>query len=360
MSGDRAAAGPDWSHQESTISLARLAAGAIAQMQGSIGWSSEHAVGEWTFTVRSNDERAGAFLTRCLVPAEPGRPASARLQIHVLVGSSQPFVQPPPWNLPHTDPRHLERLHLSGDGMVSAFYDHERRFWVILDRAAGRALLWIARAQDLPFWEQAAPFRQILQWSFVGTGMSMLHGGVVTLPDHGVLLAGRGGSGKSTTVAACFQAGLGVCGDDLVVAERTGSGWSAHAVYDAIKLLPNDALPAPAVLQQAPWRPCGDKRLVRYSDARPEGFVRTTRLHALVHCVLAGGARSRLVPATPSQLLMAIGPSTVFLLRGRESHLLAEIGSLVRTLPCLRLELGDDPAAGADLLRAWLGGTGRG
>ena len=90
-------------------------------------------------------------------------------------------------------------------------------------------------------WEGAAPFRQILQWSMAGTRFSMLHAGAVSHAGEGVLLVGQSGSGKSTTVAACLQAGLGVCGDDLVMVGRSAQGWSAHALYDAIKLLPEVA-----------------------------------------------------------------------------------------------------------------------
>ena len=184
--------------------------------------------------------------------------------------------------------------------------------------------------------------------------MAMLHGGVISNSRCGALLAGSGGSGKSTTVAACFQAGLGVCGDDLVVVERSSAGWSAHAVYDAVKLSLNDTLPVPPILAAAPWRACGEKRLVRYTDASADGFLRTTRLNALIHCRVSERATTKLVPISPAEMLRAIGPPTVFLLRGRESHTLKEVNELIRALPCFRLELGGNPAEAAVLLKDWL------
>ena len=356
MSAEYAAADYDRDHRKSTISLVRLLADAVSEFQASLCWSSIHVLGELVFTVSSNDVKAAEFLTHCLLPAETKEGIPPSLEIFVLTGTSHPFALPPPWNLPHTDPRHLERLHLSPDGRVSAFYDHDRQFWMILDKDSGRALLWIAQAESLPFWEEAAPFKQILQWFFVGTRMSMLHGGVISNSRCGALLAGAGGSGKSTTVAACFQAGLGVCGDDLMVVERSNMGWSAHAVYDAVKLSPNDAIPTPPILEAAPWRACGEKRLVRYTDASANGFFRTTRLNALIHCMVTGRAASRLASISPSEMLRAIGPPTVFLLRGREAHILKEVNELIRALPCFRLELGGNPAEAALLLKDWLEG----
>lgn len=343
-------------HGESTISLGKLLADTIAEFQASMCWSSLHSIGEFVFTVSSNDIGAAEFLTRCLLPADKKEGVLPSLEILVLTGSSHPFLSPPHWNFPHTDRRHLERLHLSPDGMVSAFYDHDRQFWMMLDKSSGKALLWIAQADNIPFWEAAAPFKQLLQWFFTDTRMSMLHGGVVANSSCGAILAGPGGSGKSTTVAACLQAGMGVCGDDLIVVERSGINWFAHAAYDAVKLSPNDSLPAPPILEEAPWRACGEKRLVRYSDTSSDSFFRTTRLNALIHCMISGRATPRLAPISPSEMLMSLGPPTAFLLRGRESHILRETGLLVRSLPCLRLELGKDPSESATLLKDYLAG----
>ncbi len=343
-----------WSHEQSTVLLLKLLADTLTELQASLCWLSAHALGDLVFTVAANDAKAAEFLTRCLLPAELKTATAPHLQIFVCTGSAAPFICPPAWNLPHTDERHLERLHLTPDGKVTALYDHARGFWMILDMNTRRALLWIADAGRLPAWEVAAPFKQILQWSFVDTALSMLHGGAVTNSHHGVLLVGPGGSGKSTTVAACLQAGLGVCGDDLVLVDHSAQGWLVHALYNSIKLLPDAAIAPPAMLSGAPWHECGDKRLVRYSDVAPGALARTVPLRALMHCKITENETSRLVPVTPAEMLKAVGPPTVFLLRGREAHILKEVNALIRALPCMRLELGNDPAEAAALLRQWL------
>jgi hypothetical protein len=221
---------------------------------------------------------------------------------------------------------------------------------MVLDKAGGRGLMWIANSEDIPFWEEAAPFKLLVHWFLADTSLALVHGGVVAAGRRGVLLAGPGGSGKSTTVAACFQAGLGVCGDDLVMVEDSEAGWCAHAVYDAVKLSPDEAIPVPPVLASAPSRPCGTKRLVRYSDARSEGLVAKSPLVALVQCVITGSSVSVLVPLPAPAMLRALAPATAFLLRGREIETLRKVGALVRALPCFRLELGNDPSKAASLL----------
>lgn len=343
-----------WSHERSTLFLLDLLADTVAELQPWLCRSSTHAVGGLAFTVSANDVEAAEFLTRCLLPAEPIVETPPHLRIFVCTGSAAPFRRPPPWCLPYTDRRNLENLHLDPQGRISASYDPARDCWMILDMTTRRALLWIADVERLPVWEAVAPFRQFLQWSFAGTTLSMLHGGAVAHAGHGVLLVGPSGSGKSTTVGACLQEGLGVCGDDLVVAERSTPGWFVHAIHDSIKLLPHSALSPPPLLEGVPWGECGDKRFARYSDAATGALMRTVPLRALMHCRITKSETSRLVPITPAEMLKAIGPPTVFFLRGREAHILKEAGALVRALPCLRLELGQNPAEAAILLRRWL------
>ena len=165
-SADSTSADYDRDHHASTLELVGLLAYAVSEFQSSIRWSSVHALGELVFTVSSNDVNAAEFLTRCLLPAGTKEKTRSSLEIFVFTGSSPPFTAPPAWNLPHTDPRHLERLHLSADGMVSAFYDHDRQFWMILDKHSGRALLWISRSREPAFLGGSRTFQTTLAMVF--------------------------------------------------------------------------------------------------------------------------------------------------------------------------------------------------
>jgi hypothetical protein len=362
MSIDSAVALAQWQHEDSTQALRELLSRTHQEFRAHIQQTSSHAIGSMRFQVESNDSRAHTLLTRCLLSApellpiaEPEQTQAPAFTLSLWTADAVPHRAPPQWNLPHTDARHLERLHLSQDRQFSAYFDVDRGFWLVLDKATRRAMAWLPSLDAMPFWEEAAPFKQIIQWWMDGSAMTLLHGGVVTDGRHGILLTGPGGSGKSTTVAACLQAGLGVCGDDLIAVERVRVGWLSHSAYDAVKLCDSSTIPAPPVLANAPSSPCGDKRLVRYSDTAKNSQVPSTPLNALVHCVISGGAVSRLTPLPPAALLMALGPSTAFMLRGRESHILAQAGQLVRGLPCFRLALGQDPSQAATLLKEWIG-----
>ena len=350
-------------HAESSRALAGLLGQAVHAAAAASRFESRHAFGPHTFTVAANDPLAGKILTRYLVAAGSRSVGAPDLRIFVFSGSCPPFASPPAWNLPHSSTRHLERLHLAQDGSITAFHDHDRQFWIILDRAAATALFWIARTADIPVWEEAAPFRMLLHWFLADKPQAIVHGGVVATAGQGeprgVLLAGPGGSGKSTTVAACLLAGFSVCGDDLVMLGRAEGGWKAHAIFDAVKLSAQSLSRLPRDFDGVPWRACGEKRLLRYSDAVAGGLARDSRLVALMQCAIVGGATTRIVPIPPSAMLRALGPPTLFLLRGREEATLAKVSRLVRELPCFRLELGEDPAGPSSVLGSWMEGTNR-
>ena len=353
MSRDAAIARPDAEavHAKSTNSiLALLDEGERIATRAQV-FGRSFLVGGSAGSIISNDGPLAARLTRCLVPAEGGR--TPAFKIALVSGCATPGIAPPPWNLPHTSPRHLERLHLDDARGLRAFYDHDRRFWSIGDVASRRGLFWIADAADAPVWEEAAPFKTILNWLFATSSATFLHGGVVAHAGRGVLLAGPGGSGKSTTVMAAVAAGLGTCGDDLVVVDEAG-GFTAHAAYDAVKFFPAAGNHVPRLFAHGPVRPCGDKLLVRYSDVAPERFLRQTPLAALAQCVLLGDATTTITPLDPGAMLRAVGPPTAFLLRGAERDTLRKASAAVRGLPTFRLALGSNPAEAAEAIGRWL------
>jgi hypothetical protein len=340
-------------HADSTRVLLALLDDAVGLAEAEATFTGRFHVGRQGCRIVGNDGGLTERLTRCLVVTDdPSDPSD--LTLTVLNGTLAGAI-PPPWNLPHTSPRHLERLHIDQARGLRAFYDHDRRFWSICDAATRRGLFWIADTADVPFWEEAAPFKAIFNWFLAGTQATLLHAGIVTHRGRGVLLAGPGGSGKSTTVMAAVAAGLGTCGDDLVVVVDGAGAWTAHALYDAAKFFPAEpAGRVPDLFTSAAARPCGDKLLVRYSDVAPGRLVRSVPLVALVHCVISGQASTTITPLAPGAMLRALGPPTAFLLRGAESETLRKAAALVRTVPSFTLALGSDPAEAIDTLENWV------
>ncbi|MCL2439666.1 MAG: nucleotidyltransferase family protein [Alphaproteobacteria bacterium] len=110
----------------------------------------------------------------------------------------------------------------------------------------GTELLW-AHDRDANAYYIMAPGlseREKFQWYFgdhilvaflyrimMASGRAVLHSAAVGTNGKGVLLAGRGGAGKSSLAISALLNGLDYVSDDYVALKKDGGGVSAHPIY---------------------------------------------------------------------------------------------------------------------------------
>lgn len=264
--------------------------------------------------------------------------------------------EPPRWNLPTYAQRHLERLHVSSDRQRLLHHNPDTTNWTILDHQRNLALTWTASAELLPDWEDSFPLRTVVHWMSTGTAAHLAHAAVIESGGRGVLLTGRGGSGKSTTTVAAILSALRTCGDDFVMVEDRGDNTVAHCLYDTVKL-DNAALhrfPSMQPIVANPERDSSQKARIHLSDHLPQSLIASTSLAGIVVPLITDDNQPSIHPISPALALRALAPSTLFLLRGEESVLAQKLSQLVRRLPTWQLRLNHDPLASAAFLGAWL------
>lgn len=118
--------------------------------------------------------------------------------------STNTKMPPPPWKIEayreggevHGQLIHHfnERIHTVLQLNTSAFN--------ILDSSKDLAIYWIAAPDQIPFNESAAPLRTIFHMWMNKRGIQLVHGGAVGIPTGGVLITGKGETGKSSTALA--------------------------------------------------------------------------------------------------------------------------------------------------------------
>lgn len=257
---------------------------------------------------------------------------------------------PPPWNEAHYGPR----------GEIRAFNTAELRFAFDLGRgmlyawsAARRlALCWASDARDLPAYERGAPLLPVWHWWLSGMGDVLLHAAAVSDTGMGVLIVGRGGSGKSTTALACLGAGMDYLGDDYCAASL-GARAHIHSLFCTAKVH-HDNLHRLPHLRQA-YRLSEEEKVI--FDLRPDFDARLTQcceLRAILVPAFAGQASSSLEPVSPGLAVRALAPSTLFQLAGSNAADFERISSLVKQAPCYRLWLGEDINALPAILKTLL------
>ena len=297
----------------------------------------------------------GGILTKALdhlqtqEPAEPGR---RQLTISILDGL-QPQRNPllrfylktlvDHWP-DYTGPRG-ELLNLHG-GSVVAFYHPGPDILSVVDLEADLGFFWKRDLSPLPYYEAGSPMRGLLHAWMREQGVQFVHGGAVGTESGGVLLAGRGGSGKSTSVLACLDSGLKYASDDYcMVGSPDSRHWDVYSLYNTAKLIGDSDLAKFNGLASHVWNPRrepDEKVTIFLNESCPHKLIPQFPLRAILVPVITGQADTRIEPCGAGAALMAMGPSSLAQLPASGSQDLNSIAQVVRGSPCFRLKLGTD------------------
>lgn len=263
------------------------------------------------------------------------------MTIHVWDPTASGGSVPPP--LPEaTDglrPRYLLRtadkaaVAQPGEGFVS-----------LLDRPRREAFHWLTDRDRIPSYERGTPFRSLLNWWLAGRGGGFVHAGAVGDERGGVLLGGRGGSGKTTAALVCLRAGMKYVSDDYVAA-GAGPVPVAWGLFGSAKLEPEHSHRFPELaataLPPADWE-VGAKVIVFPNEAFPEQVVDSLPVRAVVLPRVVGEGATTVRPVSRAAALAALAPSTVLQLPGAGDTELQAIGRLIREVPSFVMEIGED------------------
>ncbi|MES2460460.1 MAG: serine kinase [Armatimonadota bacterium] len=221
----------------------------------------------------------------------------------------------------------------------------------VLSTQASTAVYWVPDAERLPYYECGAPLLTILHWWLGSQGQQVVHAASVGTEDGGVLLVGKGGSGKSTTAKACLGSALRYAGDDYC-AVQPGTQPRIHSLYSSGKVCAPDvahyAHLEPALSNRA--RLPEEKALYFLAGHIPSALSAGFPLKAILLPQVTGLPQTRVVRISPAASLIALAPSTLFQLPHAGGADFSRLGALVRQVPSYRLELGTDRSVLPDVI----------
>jgi hypothetical protein len=251
---------------------------------------------------------------------------------------------PVPWRQGDIGPRGLVRG--DRDAPVLAIHEAGSLAVTLLHRRSRALLHRVPGVASLPWWERAAPLRPALFWALSGAGRHLVHAGVVGDEQRGgVLLAGAGGSGKTTVALAALAAGMAYVGDDYVLlhTEAQPVAWN---LFGTAKLDPGhvERFPALAAELAIPTDPVPDEKAVLdIARTMPDALVGSLPIRAVLMPRVRGG-HARLRPASAAEALLALAPSTAFQMPFDGGEVMGALATVARALPAFVLDVGDDPA----------------
>jgi hypothetical protein len=261
-------------------------------------------------------------------------------------------VIPPPYPVPGDGVPARGEVRAYADAGVRALYHSGVRprdggfaEVTIFDERASIARYFVDAPDRIPWYERAAPLRSVLHWGLTGPDRLLVHAGAVGIGDRGVLLAGPGGSGKSTSAVAALIDGYQYLGDDYVLVDLAGPDPVAHSIYATAKLAPEATSLLPALSGTYGGRTPGgqEKWVIDVAQLRPGGLGLQLRIAAIVLPCLRPDAPTRLRPASAGAALLALAPTTVFQGPLRDGVALGQLAELAKRVPAHVLELGAGP-----------------
>lgn len=315
------------------------------------------AVGPWSLRLRLGD----AGMARALWPAFAHLPSEARAAPDLTIcawdsASTRTAMPRPPWGRDAYGPRG-EILGFNGD-RYRTVYMHGIGGIAIFDRERQLALYWVEDAAAIPYWERSFPFRVIFHWAFRGHPLQPLHAGAVGLPEGGVLITGKSGSGKTTTTLACIDSPLRYAGDDYVLVAIEPSPY-VHSLYNSAKLEAHSLrlLPNLAPYVTNPDRQGDDKALIFLHASRPEKLIAGFPIRAVLVPRVSGQRDTRLRPLTGAAAALALAPSTIMHLQGDGPQAFRKIMALSQRVPAYELILGTEMTQIPEVIAAAIAGT---
>lgn len=238
------------------------------------------------------------------------------------------------------------------NGRVPATLDQWSGAFSVLDRETAKAVYWVHDATAVPYFERGAPLRTLLSWWLSDVGYQSVHAAGVGDADGGVLLAGKGGSGKSSTALRCLDAGMRYLGDDYCMFSL-GPPARAFSMYNTAKLNgPADLERQPrfAPMVENPDAPEQEKLLMFLERHLPQQMVLSFPIKAILVPRVTDGHASMITDISPGTALAALGPTTLLQRPGSANGALRAMSELARSVPCYELRLGGDGADAPDLI----------
>ena len=244
-------------------------------------------------------------------------------------------MDPFPWNSVHLG-RGGAIAGLS-HGPVRATATVDNTSLMLWDQERRIACCWFAGVHGITRWDRAAPLRTALHFALAGPHRQLVHGAVVGIGGRGVLLAGPGGSGKSTTTLACLHAGMQVVGDDYAAVDFPAGRTRAWNLFRSIKIGE----------REAGVNGRDDRRTLILGEDLPGSANEMLELSAVLLPRVVGGRHSSVSTATSAEALRALAPSTLLQIPHEEHPSMGLLARLARSLPAYHLNLGADRGVAA-------------
>ncbi len=284
------------------------------------------------------------FLTPALQHLEIARSEKADLTICIWDGTSS---QTPPIEIPWPSHSYALRGQVIGynNERIYTVFDEQMQILQVFDKERHLALYWIKNRGAVPWWIGTSPLLFILNWWMRTRRYQLTHAAAVGYPEGGVLLAGKSGSGKSTTSLACMKAGMQYVSEDYCLLGDFPE-MRVHSLYNSAKVAIQTLHLFPELQKQVETaeRLEGDKFFFFHHKFQPEKILASCPLKALLTLKIEKTEESWLEAISPHEAIASLSVTTLWQLSHSGPAVFQHLKRVAEGLPCYRLHLGSDLA----------------
>lgn len=255
--------------------------------------------------------------------------------------STKTFMPPPPWLLNDYSARGEVKDY--NDDLIFTACNKGSGALSVLNKKTNVALWWIRNASHVPFYESGSPLLTILHWWLQQHGRQIVHAGAVGTKESGVLLVGKGGSGKSTATIACLNSELFYGGDDYSILSTSPAPY-VFSLYSSGKLNADHIIKFPHLLPviSNADRIDVEKPLLFLNKYYPHKMIKGFPIKAIFLPHITGLPETTLSSTSHAIGLKALAPSTLFQLSFANQFAFYEIAKFIKQVPCYYLNLGTE------------------
>ncbi|MGB5218250.1 MAG: hypothetical protein WBN66_08115 [Smithella sp.] len=234
-----------------------------------------------------------------------------------------------------------EEIVTYNSGDIHALYNPKSGIFSLFDNGRNRGFYYLPKAVEIPFYEKAAPMRMLLHWWCEKSGLVLIHAAAIGWNASAVLLAGRGGTGKSTTAMLAAQDGFKFLGDDYIILENN-SAPVVHSAFNSVKFRWEMLERVPAAGEFCLNNQNDEKGYYFLQDKKPDSLIRSLPLKAVLLPAIEASQKTSFDRVAQSKGLMGLAASSIFQMPGSGRQTLKTLVSILKDIPVYQMSLGKD------------------
>lgn len=221
----------------------------------------------------------------------------------------------------------------------------------ILNTKENKAYYIVRDTERLPWWVSGSPLQVILHTWLQGKGMQLTHTAAISNGKDALLLAGKGGSGKSTTTLAALQNGFYYIAEDYAIL-APGKTPQVFSIYQSAKwkLETRKRFPFYDRFIENPETADHEKALIYYQEIFPQQIKLSSQIKGIISLEIGKSVKPLLKTSDLQSTLKNLMMSTLAQLPFSHEDTMPLLKEVSSKVPCYHLTLGSDMDANLQLI----------